>query len=150
MTKDQHASVDPASRPAFSDVVLLGDGRLGDRSHPESRFGATELEAIKRLQAALRELVEYRFVYHDNHDNLLSDLLIDPPSFVLNFCDTGYRNDGRQELHIPALLDMLAIPYSGAGPAGLAMCHDKGLVRAVASAHGVPVPQEIFADTSFH
>jgi D-alanine-D-alanine ligase len=145
MKMDQRANLDTAPRPVFPDVVvLLGDWRLADRSKIERRFGATEFEAIERLKAALQELVEYRFIYLDNHENLLSDLLADPPDFVFNLCDTGYRNDALHELHIPALLEMLAIPYSGAGPAGLAICHDKGLVRAVASTHGVPVPSEIF------
>lgn len=144
---DQRANLDTASLPLFPDVaVILGDWRLADRSKIERRFGAAEFEAIERLKAALQELVEYRFLYLDDHENLLSDLLTNPPGFAFNLCDTGYRNDALHELHVPALLEMLGIPYSGAGPVGLAICHDKGLVRAVASVHGVPVPSEIFVD----
>ena len=35
---------------------------------------------------------------------------------MLNFCDEGYNNDPFKELHVPALLDVLGIPYTGAHP----------------------------------
>jgi hypothetical protein len=38
------------------------------------------------------------------------------PDLVVNFCDTGFRNQAAQELSIPAYLDMLGIPYTGAAP----------------------------------
>ena len=40
------------------------------------------------------------------------------------------------------------MPYTGAGPTCLGMCYDKSLVRAVAVAHGVPVPRETYFDMS--
>jgi D-alanine-D-alanine ligase len=63
---------------------------------------------------------------------------------VLNLCDTGFRNVARRELHVPALLEMLDVPYSGSTPACLACCYDKGFVHAIAAAHGVPVPAQVF------
>jgi D-alanine-D-alanine ligase len=41
------------------------------------------------------------------------------------------------------LLEMLQIPYSGAGPAALALCYDKALVRGIAGELGVPVPAQL-------
>ncbi len=50
-----------------------------------------------------------------------------------SICATkGWNNDPFKELHVPALLEVLGLPYTGAGPAALAACYDKGLVRAVA------------------
>ena len=63
-------------------------------------------------------------------------------------CDNGYKNDALRELEVPALLDLLEVPYTGAGPTCLGMCYDKSLVRAVAVAHGVPVPRETYFDMS--
>ena len=140
---------EPTRRPVFPNVtVILGDPKLPDTSKVNNRFGPTDFEAICRLKAALQELAGYRFTYLDNHATLLSDLLANPPSFVLNLCDTGYENEALHELHIPALLEMLGIPYSGAGPICLGVCYDKALVRAVASAHGVPVPVETFVNAN--
>ncbi|KNC99673.1 uncharacterized protein SPPG_09245 [Spizellomyces punctatus DAOM BR117] len=61
-----------------------------------------------------------------------------------------HLTNGTHPLHVPALLDMLKIPYSGAGPNCLAYCYDKGLVNRTAAAIGVPTPKETFyfADTA--
>ena len=45
---------------------------------------------------------------------------------------------------MPAMLEVLGIGYTGAGPAALAACYDKGLVRAVAQGLDVPVPLESY------
>ena len=125
-------------------TVLLGDPRLPDRSKPGGRFTADDFDQVVRLKSALAELTEYRFEYLDDHDSLLDRLRARPPALVLNFCDLGYRNEARHELHLPAYLEMLGIPYSGSGPVTLGLCYDKGFVRAVAREHGVPVPEEAF------
>ena len=122
--------------------MLLGDPRLADRSKPGERFTPDDLEQITRLKAALATLREFTFEYWDDHEKLLERAQRKPPEFVLNFCDTGFRNDARLELHVAAYLEMLGIPYSGSGPIALGLCYDKSLVRAVASAHGIAVPRE--------
>jgi D-alanine-D-alanine ligase len=65
---------------------------------------------------------------------------------VLNLCDEGFNNDAFKELHVPALLEMLDIPYSGAGPASLGLCYSKALVRAIAETLEVPTPLETYLD----
>jgi len=59
-------------------------------------------------------------------------------------CDEGFNNDARKELHIPALLELLGIPYTGSGPQSLAYCYDKSLIRGVAKEIGVPVAEAFF------
>ena len=124
--------------------VILGDPNLPDASKPRQHFTAEDVNNIERLKTALSALRGYTFNYHTDHSRLLSDLLAAPPAFVLNFCDTGYRNNARLELHIAAYLEMLGIPYSGSGPVALGLCYDKALVRALAAAIGVPVPEEVY------
>ena len=121
-------------------TVLLGDPDLPDHSKPGGRFTPDDHEQVERLRAALATLGGYRFEYRRDHATLLESLRADPPSFALNFCDTGFRNDAQKELHVPAYLDLLGIPYSGSGPVALGLCYDKALVRALAQAQGVPVP----------
>ena len=70
----------------------------------------------------------------------------EPPQFVLNLCDEGYRNDAFKELHVPAVFEMLGIPYTGAGPQCLGLCYNKAFVRAIAESMDVPVPLETFHD----
>ncbi|MEM3693088.1 MAG: ATP-grasp domain-containing protein [Candidatus Bathyarchaeia archaeon] len=60
------------------------------------------------------------------------------PDIVFNIAE-GLRGESR-ESHIPAILEMLGIPYTGSGPLTLAIALDKGLTHQVLSAHGVPSP----------
>jgi D-alanine-D-alanine ligase len=125
-------------------TVLLGDPNLPDESKPGGRFTDDDLFQVEKLRAALMAIPDREFDFWNDHTSLFERLRDERPDFVLNFCDTGFYNRARHELHIPALLEMLGIPYSGAGPVALGLCYDKSLVRAVAAAHGVPVPDETF------
>jgi D-alanine-D-alanine ligase len=136
----------PAVRRARSPrevVVVLGDPRLPDSVKPGGRYGRDDLRTVERLRAALAALSDFRFRYVDHHAELLPLLGAARPDLVLNLCDEGYKNDAAMESHLPALLDLLGIPYTGAGPACLALCYDKSVVRSIAVSLGIPVPEEI-------
>src|SRR5271169_4271945 len=135
----------PHRAALFSDVtVILGDPHLPDSVKRDGRFGEEDIETIDRLKTALRELPDYRFRFVDNHASLFADLRASRPHFVLNFCDEGFNNDAFMEMHVPAVLEMLDIPYSGAGPSCLGLCYNKSLVRGIAQAIDVPVPAETY------
>ncbi|HWG80290.1 MAG TPA: methyltransferase domain-containing protein [Stellaceae bacterium] len=125
-------------------TVLLGDPRLPDAVKRGGQFNAEDLDTVVRLKSALAEIPGYRFNFVDNHASLLADLRASRPDFVLNLCDEGYNNDAFMELHVPAVLEMLDIPYTGAGPSCLGLCYNKALVRAVAASLDVPVPLETY------
>jgi D-alanine-D-alanine ligase len=127
-------------------TVLLGDPRLPDTVKLGGHFNAEDLDTVARLKDALGELAGYRFSFVDNHAALLTELRANPPQFVFNLCDEGFNNDAFMELHVPAYLEMLGVPYTGAGPGCLALCYNKALVRAVAMAVDIPVPLETFCD----
>lgn len=127
-------------------TVLMGDPRLPDSVKLTGAFNAEDFETIARLKSALGELHGYRFNYIDNHAALLTALRDQRPKFVLNLCDEGFNNDALMELHVPAMLEMFGIPYSGAGPAALGLCYNKSQVRAIAATCDVPVPLETYFD----
>ncbi len=127
-------------------TVLLGDPNLPDDVKLEGKFNPEDFDTIHRLKKALSEIPGYTFSYLDNHATLLSSLRYDPPQFVLNLCDEGFQNDAFKELHVPAYLEMLGIPYTGAGPACLGICYNKSLVRALAASLDIPVPLETYFD----
>jgi D-alanine-D-alanine ligase len=132
------------SDPLSDVTVLLGDPTLPDATKRDQRFHEEDLECVERLKQALAKLCGYRFTYWNRHESWIEDLIASPPKFVLNLCDTGFRNQARLELHVPALLELLGIPYSGATPACIPLCYDKAIVRAIALGLGVPVPEEQF------
>ena len=86
------------------------------------------------------------FRFLDNHASMWAELRDNRPDFVLNFCDEGLDNDAFKELHVPALLEVMGIPYSGAGPAALGFCYNKSHVRSIAESLDVPVPLESYVD----
>jgi D-alanine-D-alanine ligase len=127
-------------------TVLFGDPRKPDALKPLCVFDDDDFYTIDQLKDALRELDGYRYSYLNNHDTLFNDLvkLGTKTDFVLNLCDEGYNNDPRQELHVPALLETLNIPYTGGGPQCLAFCYDKSLVRGIAKEMDISVPEAFF------
>jgi len=60
------------------------------------------------------------------------------PDIVFNIAE-GLRGESR-ESHIPVLLEMLGIPYTGSGPLTLAIALDKALTHRFLSMNGVPSP----------
>ena len=129
---------------ALDVTVLMGDHRLPDQVKRGGTFNPEDLETVRKLKDALAELRGYKFRFLDNHGTLERDLSELRTDLVFNLCDEGWNNDPFKELHVPALLEVLGIGYTGAGPSALAACYDKGLVRAVAQGLDVPVPLETY------
>ncbi|MCH4564929.1 hypothetical protein MKP05_17665 [Halomonas sp. EGI 63088] len=129
-------------------TVLLGDPRLPYAYAVDGMFGAEELKAVEQLRSVLKRLAGYRFSYLDDHARLIDDLRTHPPDLALNFCDTGFRNDWELERNVPALLEILDIPYTGADPMSISLTTDKALVRALAAGQGIPVPNETYVELS--
>ncbi|MCX5924237.1 MAG: ATP-grasp domain-containing protein, partial [Candidatus Dependentiae bacterium] len=127
-------------------LVLLNDPSLGGRIKKGGASNFEDFETIKQLKKALGALNEYNFTYISDHKTLISVLESVKADFVFNLCDEGYNNDARMELHVPALLEMLGIPYSGAAPDGLAVCYNKSIVRNIALSLNIAVPAETYFD----
>jgi D-alanine-D-alanine ligase len=57
---------------------------------------------------------------------------------VFNIAEGTHGED--REAQIPAMLEMLGIPYTGSGPLALALCLHKGKAKEILSWHGIPTP----------
>ncbi len=60
------------------------------------------------------------------------------PDICFNISE-GHWGDSR-ESHVPALLEMMRIPYTGSGVLTLALCLDKPMTKRVLAFHGLPTP----------
>jgi D-alanine-D-alanine ligase len=60
------------------------------------------------------------------------------PDICFNICE-GHWGDSR-ESHVPALLEMLRIPYTASGVMTLALTLDKPMTKRVLAFHGLPTP----------
>ena len=128
-------------------LVLMGDPKLPDTVKRNGQFNEEDLSTIQKLKDAL-DTLSYSTKFFNSHTLLIDYLRQNKPDFVFNLCDEGFNNIATQELHVPALLEMLNIPYSGAAPACLALCYNKAIVRAVAQTMEIPVPLETYYDPS--
>ncbi len=70
---------------------------------------------------------------------LLERLLADPPDFVFNIAE-GHGTARSREARVPAVLEMLGIPYTGSDPLTLAATLDKDVARRLVASEGVVVP----------
>jgi D-alanine-D-alanine ligase len=70
---------------------------------------------------------------------LLERLLADPPDFVFNFAE-GHGVSRSREARVPAVLEMLGIPYTGSDPLTLAVTLDKDCARRLVRSAGLAVP----------
>ncbi len=127
-------------------VVLLGDPSKPDIIKPSNVFDDDDFITITNLKEALQLLPGYKFTFLNAHHTFYNDLLKQRTKidFVLNLCDEGFNNEAKKELHVPSLLEMLDIPYTGSGPQCLAYCYDKSLIRGIAKEMGIPVAEAFF------
>lgn len=131
-------------------TVLMGDPRLPDTVKMNGQFNPEDFDTIHRLKDALNQIEGFQFTYFDNHKNLIRTFSQKPPSFVMNLCDEGWNNDPFMELHPTALMEMLNIPYSGAGPECLSICYNKSTVCSIAQGMDIPTPSEIWIEPLSH
>jgi len=120
---------------------VMGDPRKKDEVKPACVFDDDDFYTLELMKKALAEIPFMKFTFFDRHETLLDDLKkrAGKTDLVFNLCDEGFSNDPAKELHIPALLEQLNIPYTGGTPQCLAFCYDKSIVRGVAREMQIPV-----------
>lgn len=92
--------------------------------------------------ATIRKAIEslgHRVVLIEASEDAFEKLRNSKPDFVFNIAE-GIRGRSR-ESQIPAMLDMLGIPYSGSGVATLALTLDKRRTKEILKIWGIPTPK---------
>jgi D-alanine-D-alanine ligase len=80
------------------------------------------------------------FGVYDDVAPLVAQVARAKPDVIFNLCET-FRADRAHEPNLPAVLELLGVPYTGARSEALALCKDKGLTKKVVSFHDVRVPR---------
>src|SRR5690242_969736 len=93
---------------------------------------------VEAIAGALRRLGHQVEKLGDGRE-LLQRLLADPPEFVFNFAE-GQGVGRSREARVPAVLEMLGIPYTGSDPLTLAVTLDKDCAKRIVQSAGVAVP----------
>jgi D-alanine-D-alanine ligase len=110
------------------------------KEHPEDALEEYDsLETVDAIAAALRHL-GHSVVKLSGGRKFLTNILQSDVDFVFNICE-GRGNYRGREAQIPAILEMLDIPYSGSDPQCLAVSLDKPLTKKLVQTAGVCTPK---------
>ncbi len=106
-----------------------------------------EYDSPKTLQAIREAIASYGHEVVDLEANteLPSILAATPVDVVFNIAE-GFKGRNR-ESQVPALLELLDIPYTGSDPAALAVALDKALAKKIVGTHGVLTPKYVLMTT---
>lgn len=111
------------------------DPHLPD-DHQEEFDSPQTIDAI----AGALESLGHRVVRLGDGRAFLERILATAPDLVFNFAEgTGISRS--REARVPAVLDMLGIPYTGSDPLTMAVTLDKDCAKRLAVAAGVTVPR---------
>ena len=84
----------------------------------------------------------YHINIRDNFQNLLEAVSTDRPDCVVNLVEF-FHDDPEQEHNVPALFELLNVPYTGNRPIALSLCQKKPQAKALLTAAGLPTPRGI-------
>ncbi|HZD10302.1 MAG TPA: hypothetical protein VE553_03090 [Candidatus Binatia bacterium] len=94
-------------------------------------------ETIEAIAAALRA-GGHSVTVLEGSLSLIENLANVKPDICFNICE-GHFGDAR-EAHVPAILEMMRIPYTGSRVMTLALALDKPMTKRVLSYHKLPTP----------
>jgi D-alanine-D-alanine ligase len=99
-----------------------------------------DLDSEKTIQAiaAAIESGGHTVTFIEGDATLFDRLKEVKPDICFNICE-GHFGDSR-EAQVPAILEMLRIPYTGSRPLTLALCLDKPMTKRVLAFHELPTP----------
>jgi len=95
---------------------------------------------IEAIAAVLRA-ADHEVIKLGDGRELIKRLLSDPPDFVFNMAE-GEGIGRSREARVPAVLEMLGIPYTGSDPLTLAVTLDKECAKRLVASTGVAVPKD--------
>jgi D-alanine-D-alanine ligase len=132
------------SSGAGSKVVVLYNllERLEKGEDKDLVAEAAVIEEIEAVETAIRSLGHQCTVVslRDEVYTIVHWLKEIGPDVVFNLCESVYDNT-LMEMNIPALLDLMHIPYTGSPPLTLGLCQDKGKVKGILLSQGIHTPR---------
>lgn len=85
------------------------------------------------------EAAGHEYLFIEGNEGVLDSLKRERPDLVFNRTE-GLRGESR-ESHVPAIMEMLGVPYVGANVLTTAVCLNKGWTKKVLAYHGILTPQ---------
>ena len=92
------------------------------------------IDAVRSALSARHDVISI-----EADENIVENLKDSKPDIVFNIAEG--RNGPNRESHVPAMLEMLGIPYTGSDPMTLSLCLDKGRAKEILSFYKVSNPR---------
>lgn len=109
-----------------------------DDDTPWDKWNELDSEkSVAGYERALREAGHQVIPLEGDH-TLIEELLKVKPDICFNTCEGHYGKS--REAQVPAILDMLRIPYTGSGVMSLSIALDKAMTKRVLQFYSIPTP----------
>jgi D-alanine-D-alanine ligase len=118
----------------LKDVVISTSSSLDDEL--EEYDSPETVESI----SAVIESLGHSVIKLGGGKEFIANILQNDVDFVFNISE-GLGNYKSREAQVPAILEMLGVPYSGSEPQCLAICLDKPLTKTLVQTAGVRTPR---------
>jgi len=118
----------PLKRDDISDIYYIAEAEV--------------LEQVGFVDDALREIGvrPKTFGIKNEIHSIVKALKSYKPEVAINLSEGTFGNS-QLEMSVPALLELLRIPYTGSPPLTLGLCQNKGLAKDVLKSRGIPTPK---------
>ncbi len=123
-------------------IGIICNLKSGEVKHTHSDDFEEEFDSPETMHAIGAVLAQknHQILYFAESPDLPAALIKDRPDFVFNFAE-GRGTSRAREARVPALLEILGIPYSGSDPFTLCVGLDKDVAKKIVSDAGVKVPK---------
>jgi len=122
-------------------VLFTKREEMAEHYHQDWEGRDTNDDAYSVIKA-LKDIGHETSVYYVDLE-LFEKLRKDKPNIdlIFNLCDDGFFSNPELEPHLPAILDILGIPYTGSNYLSLSLCLDKARAKGILSYHNIPTPK---------
>ncbi len=123
------------------DIIVLVDEAMIPAGDPQMNEQPAEPMTEFHVADALRVLGHRVRILGSGSDvaTMVNSLTQERPDLVFNLTE-HIQGNRLMDKNIAGVLEMLGIPFTGAGPSGLMLCRDKRLCKQLLSLHRIRVP----------
>lgn len=134
---DEEPSDGEADNRSFGDAVVAAPAPAKLQGTRDDTYAEWDTrETIEAVKTALEEYHQVTLI--EANEEAFELLRATRPDIVFNMAE-GLRGASR-EAQMPAIMEMLGIPYTGSDPVTLGICLDKARAKEILSHYAVPTP----------
>jgi D-alanine-D-alanine ligase len=103
-----------------------------------------DTETIEAVKNAIKK-IGHEVILIEADESAFEKLKSERPDIVFNIAEGS--GGAARESYIPAMLEMLRIPYTASDPITIGICHDKSRCKEILTHHNIPTPSFFITDS---